>query len=79
MLEERFYDAARGRFETTWTFMSGADRRPHRFSHRAYTAPELTAMTAGAGLEVERLWGGLDGSDLDKDSRRIVMLARRMG
>ena len=36
-------------------------------------------MTAGAGLEVERLWGGLDGSDLDKDSRRIVMLARRMG
>ncbi len=79
MLEERFYDAARGRFETTWTFTSGADRRPHRFSHRAYTAPELTAMAAGAGLEVERLWGGLDGSDLDKDSRRIVMLARRMG
>ena len=59
--------------------MSGADRHPHGFSHRAYTAPELTAMTAGAGLEVERLWGGLDGSDLDKDSRRIVMLARRMG
>jgi SAM-dependent methyltransferase len=77
MLEERFYDAARGRFETMWRFTSGADRREHRFSHRAYTAPELTAMAAGAGLEVERLWGGLDGSDLEKDSRRIVMLARK--
>ena len=51
----------------------------HRFSHRAYTAPELTAIAAGAGLEVERLWGGLDGSDLEKGSRRIVMLARRPG
>ena len=79
MLEERFYDATRGRFETTWTFTSGSDRRSHRFSHRAYTAPELTAMAAGAGLEVERLLGGLDGSDLEKDSRRIVMLARRPG
>ncbi len=79
MLEERAYDTARGRFETTWTFTSGPDRRQHRFSHRAYTAPELTEMAAGAGLEVERLWGGLDGSELEKDSRRIVMLARRPG
>jgi SAM-dependent methyltransferase len=79
MLEERFYDAAQGRFETTWTFTSGADRRVHRFSHRAYTAPELTAMAAGAGLQIERLWGGLDGSELERDSRRIVMLARRPG
>jgi SAM-dependent methyltransferase len=77
MLEERAYDAARGRFETTWTFTSGPDRRTRRFSHRAYTAPELTMMAAGAGLEVERLWGGLDGSDLEMGSRRIVMLARR--
>ncbi len=77
MLEERAYDAARGRFETTWTFTSGADRRTRRFSHRAYTAPELAAIADGAGLEVERLWGGLDGSDLEMGSRRIVMLARR--
>ena len=36
-------------------------------------------MATGAGLEVERLWGGLDGSDLEMGSRRIVMLARRSG
>ena len=77
MLEERFYDTARGRFETCWTFTSGAERREHRFSHRAYTAPELIAIATGAGLDVERLWGGLDGSDLEMGSRRIVMLARR--
>lgn len=77
MLEERAYDTARGRFETCWTFTSGDERREHRFSHRAYTAPELVAMAAGAGLDVERLWGGVDASELEKDSRRIVMLARR--
>jgi len=79
LLEERVYDAARGRFETCWTFTSGGERREHRFSHRAYTAPELSAMAAAAGLEVEVLWGGLDGSELEMASRRIVMLARRPG
>ncbi len=79
LLEERVYDAPRGRFETCWTFTRGGDRRERRFSHRAYTAPELAAMTAAAGLTVERLWGGLDGAELEMGSRRIVMLARRPG
>jgi len=79
MLEERVYDAPRGRFETCWTFVRRGERREQRFSHRAYTAPELAAMTAAAGLHVEQLWGGLDGSDLEMGSRRIVMLARKPG
>ena len=77
MLEERLYDAPRGRFETCWTFVRGGERRERRFSHRAYTAPELAAMTTAAGLDVEHLWGGLDRSDLEMGSRRIVMLARK--
>jgi hypothetical protein len=77
MLEERVYDAARGRFETCWTFVRGGECREQRFSHRAYTAPELSAMTAAAGLHVEKLWGGLDRSELEMGSRRIVMLARK--
>jgi SAM-dependent methyltransferase len=79
VLEERVYDARRGRFETCWTFVRGGERRERRFSHRAYTAPELAAMTAAAGLEVEQLWGGLDGSALEMGSRRIVELARKPG
>ena len=77
MLEERVYDAPRGRFETCWTFVHGGERRERRFSHRGYTAPELAAMAVAAGLELERFWGGLDGSELEMGSRRIVMLARR--
>ena len=79
MLEERFYDAARGRFET--------DLDVHERRAIAATAPLLPPglhragaerrSPTGAGLEVERLWGGLDGSDLEMGSRRIVMLARR--
>jgi SAM-dependent methyltransferase len=79
MLEERAYDAVRGRFETGWTFTRGGGRSVRRFSHRAYTAPELEAMASAAGLEVERFFGGLDGSDLEMGSRRMVMLARRPG
>jgi hypothetical protein len=79
MLEERAYDAPRGRFETCWTFVRGGERREQRFSHRAYTAPELAAMAAAAGLGVEHLWGGMDGSELEMGSRRIVMLARKPG
>jgi SAM-dependent methyltransferase len=79
MLEERAYDAPRGRFETCWTYVRGGERRERRFSHRAYTAPELAAMASAAGLGVERMWGGLDGSELEMGSRRIVMLARKPG
>ena len=79
MLEERAYDAPRGRFETCWTFVRGGERREQRFSHRAYTAPELAAMAAAAGLGVEHLWGGMDGSELEMGSRRIVLLARKPG
>jgi SAM-dependent methyltransferase len=80
MLEERVYDAPRGRFETCWTFVgAGGERREHRFSHRAYTAPELAGMAGAAGLTVEQLWGGLDQTDLEMASRRIVMLARKAG
>jgi hypothetical protein len=79
MLEERAYDAPRGRFETCWTYVRGGERRERRFSHRAYTAPELAAMASAAGLVVEGMWGGLDGSELEMGSRRIVMLARKPG
>jgi len=79
MLEERAYDVPRGRFETCWTYVRGGERRERRFSHRAYTAPELAAMASAAGLVVERMWGGLDGSELEMGSRRIVMLARKPG
>ena len=79
MLEERVYDAPGAGSRRAGRSPAGADRRERRFSHRAYTAPELAAMTAAAGLTVERLWGGLDGAELEMGSRRIVMLARRPG
>ena len=79
MLEERAYDAVRGRFETCWRFARGGEQSVRRFSHRAYTAPELAAMTQAAGLDVERFFGGLDGSDLEMGSRRLVMFARKPG
>ena len=36
-------------------------------------------MAAAAGLGVEHLWGGMDGSELEMGSRRIVLLARKPG
>jgi hypothetical protein len=34
-------------------------------------------MLAGAGLDVERTYGGFDGSELGLDSRRLIVLSKK--
>jgi len=50
----------------------------HRwFKVRMYLLPELAAMLEGAGLAVERVFGGSQGEPYGLDSRRLIVLARR--
>lgn len=49
--------------------------RWHRF--RFYTLTELEGMLRGAGLELQRTWGGFDGRPYDLESRRLIALARK--
>jgi len=49
------------------------------FSMRAYTCAELEAMCARHGLAVGEVWGGPDRSEYTIESRRLVLLASRVG
>ena len=48
--EERVYDAASKRIETTWTFTRGAERATRLTSVRLYTLDELTGVFGDAGF-----------------------------
>lgn len=52
-------------------------RRETGHSVRMYTLTELAGMLAAAGLPVEAVYGGMDGSELTLDSRRLVVIARK--
>ena len=39
---------------------------------RFYTAPELTSLADGAGLQLARLYGDFDGSDYTEDAPRLI-------
>ncbi|MGQ0549986.1 MAG: hypothetical protein ACT4PY_10020 [Armatimonadota bacterium] len=77
-LEERRIDLAKGQSETRVTLLHADGRRTeHRYIVRLYTLRELISMIEAAGLRVEASYGGLDGSALTLDSRRLVTLSRK--
>jgi hypothetical protein len=42
---------------------------------RTYTAPELVRLSEAAGLQVVRSWGDFDGSELTRESARLILRA----
>jgi SAM-dependent methyltransferase len=81
MLEHRSYDLLTGRNDVVWTFVRpDGSRSELRHSLRLYTVAELASMLHRVGLEIERSWGGWDGSELTLDSGiRFLVLARKAG
>jgi SAM-dependent methyltransferase len=49
------------------------------FDARAYTCAELSALMRRYGIEPLRVLGGSDGSEYSTESRRLVVVARRLG
>ena len=79
MLEQRSYDLLTGRNDVVWTFVRpDGSRSELRHSVRLYTPAEIVSMLRRVGLEVERSWGGWDGSELTLDAgNRFLVLARK--
>lgn len=76
--EERGYDIRRGRSTARWRFVRpGGERRELRHSLRLYTYPELARLLTTAGLEVDGDWGAFDGSELTRETWRMIVRARR--
>lgn len=68
--------ASRNHVTITMLYPDGS-RRTLGHSVRMYTLTELAGMLDTAGLPVEVYYGGLDGSELTLDSRRLVVIARK--
>lgn len=78
LAEERGYEVQSGRNWARWVFVRpDGERSELRHSIRLYTYPELAALLRAEGLEPEADWGGYDGSELTRESFRLVLLARK--
>jgi SAM-dependent methyltransferase len=76
--EERQFDQLAGRTTVRVTLFHPDGRRTES-GHvvRNYTVTELAEMLGRSGLEVQATYGGLDGSPLTLDSRRLVVIAQK--
>jgi SAM-dependent methyltransferase len=76
--EERHFDQLAGRTTVRVTLIYPDGRRTE-LGHvvRSYTPTELAGMLGRSALEVQAAYGGLDGSPLMLDSRRLVVIAQK--
>jgi ubiquinone/menaquinone biosynthesis C-methylase UbiE len=78
LLEERRYDAVRGRNDGRWILIEPTgERKVLEHSARLYTAPELIALLERAGLTFGAAYGDYQGADYDRMSRRLIVVASR--
>jgi SAM-dependent methyltransferase len=77
-LQQHEYDMLAGRNLAVWTFIRpDGGRSEIRHSLRMYTPVELRLLLEAAGLRVDGAWGGFDGEELGRDSRRLILRARK--
>ena len=77
-LQEHSYDILRGRNHARWLFVH-ADGRRVEIAHsvRVYAPHELASMLEAAGLAIDQTWGDFDGSELTRESRRLIVRTRK--
>ena len=63
--------------ETTWTKIVSGTRRSSRSSIRFYTPSQFRKLFARAGLEVEAMYGTLEGGRYARGSHRIYVIGRK--
>src|SRR5436305_1103544 len=79
VLEERRIDLPTSRNEVQMTILfPDGKRNEYKQSMRIYTLTELIHMLTAAGLQTQAYYGGLDGSSLTMDSRRLVIVSQKM-
>lgn len=80
LLEQRRFDHWTNRCHTTFILQDlseGTEKQAQTEVH-LYSAAELARLLRRAGFEPIELYGSLDGADFDFDSKRIVMISKRL-
>jgi ubiquinone/menaquinone biosynthesis C-methylase UbiE len=70
--EERRFDFTAGVIETDHILIKDGKRRQFTYTLRVYTATELVRMLEGVGFDDIEAFGGVDGSELTRESRLAV-------
>ncbi|MFW5927428.1 MAG: class I SAM-dependent methyltransferase [Wenzhouxiangella sp.] len=63
------------RIENEWLLIDGDRVERADFSHRVWSAGEITRILAERDFAVERVCGDYDGADYDLDARRLIVIA----
>jgi SAM-dependent methyltransferase len=64
------------RIENRWIILQGSNRQELRFSHRVYSAFELTTLLQECGFDIIALYGDLAGAPYDQTAKRLVIVAQ---
>ena len=75
----RTWNAATRRIEKEIEVRREGSIEIFRESVRAYGPDELGGLFCDAGLTIEGMWGGFEGSPVGPDSPRLIVLARKPG
>ena len=78
VLDAREMNLHTGRNEVTVTLIHpDGTRREYRHAMRIYTAAELVRMVTEADLDIDAVYGGLDGAELTLDAHRVILIGRK--
>jgi SAM-dependent methyltransferase len=76
-LEERKVTKDWSWMEERWILIKGTKRQEFHFSHRPYSAVELTSLLQDNGFHTVNVYGDLAGSPYDHEAKRLVAVARK--
>jgi SAM-dependent methyltransferase len=76
-LEERKVTKDWSWMENRWILIKGDKREEFRFSHRPYSAVELSLLLKESGFGTISIYGDLAGSPYDHKAKRLVAVARK--
>ncbi len=65
------------RLENEWLLIDGERVWRHEFSHRVWSAGEISGLLAQSRLTIAGLFGSLEGADYDLEAERLVAIARK--
>jgi len=77
MIDQLSFDTMTGRSFTRRTIIRKAKQRTFQFSVRFYNPTELMQIFEEIGFTSCRFFGGWDGSELQSDSKRMIVVAKK--
>jgi SAM-dependent methyltransferase len=77
MIDRGSFDPLTGRWHNRRIVIRHGVRKDKPFFVRLFNPTELQIWLERAGMEIDRIYGGYDGSPLTTDSRRMIIVAKR--